>query len=96
VVDEFFRLRKAQGHLKWLTARSVSVLLKCLGIEWAVDDLATATPCEALVASYRDYLLAERGLVSRTFRVRMRAPLVQTYRAVACASSVVRQATSKQ
>jgi hypothetical protein len=68
VVDEFFRLRKAQGHLKWLTARSVSVLLGCLGIEWAVDDLATATPCEALLASYRDYLLAERGLVSRTFR----------------------------
>lgn len=65
-VEEFFRLRKAQGHLKWLTSRSVSVLLRCLGIEWAVDGLAATTPYEALVASYRDYLLAERGLAAGT------------------------------
>jgi site-specific recombinase XerD len=66
VVEEFFRLRKAQGRLKWLTWRSASVLLGCLGIEWPVDGLAAATPCEALVVSYRDYLLAERGLAAGT------------------------------
>jgi integrase/recombinase XerD len=66
VVEEFFRLRKAQGHLKWLTSRSVSVLLGCLGIEGSVDGLAAATPVDALVASYRGYLLAERGLAAGT------------------------------
>ena len=66
VVEEFFRLRKAQGHLKWLTPRSVSVLLRSLGIEWAVDDRTAVTPVAALVASYRDYLLAERGLAAGT------------------------------
>jgi integrase/recombinase XerD len=66
VIEEFFRLRKAQGHLKWLTSRSVSVLLGCLGIDRAADGLDTATPSEALVASYRDYLLAERGLATGT------------------------------
>jgi site-specific recombinase XerD len=66
VVEEFFRLRKAQGHRKWLTRRSVSVLLECLGIECAGDGLAAATPCAALLASYRDYLLAERGLAAGT------------------------------
>src|SRR5574342_976590 len=65
VVEEFFRLRKAQGHLKWLTARSVSVLLGRLGIEWAADGPA-ATSWEALLASYRDYLRAERGLATGT------------------------------
>lgn len=66
VVEEFFRLRKAQGHLKWLTWRSVSALLGCLGIEWAVEGHSAATPHEAIVASYRDYLLAERGLDTGT------------------------------
>lgn len=66
VVEEFFRLRKAQGRRTWLTWRSVSVLLGCLGIECGVDGLATATPCAALLASYRDYLLAERGLATAT------------------------------
>lgn len=49
-----------------MTSRSVSVLLAYLGIEWAVDGLAATTPCEALVASYRDYLLTERGLAIGT------------------------------
>ena len=66
VVEEFFRLRKAQGHARWRTWRSVSVLLVCLGIEWAVDGPAAATPCEPLVAAYRDYLVAERGLATGT------------------------------
>src|SRR5262249_46524918 len=66
VVEEFFRLRKAQGHLKWLTWRSVSVLLECLGIEWPGDGFAAAAAYEAVVASYRDYLLAERGLAVAT------------------------------
>jgi integrase/recombinase XerD len=65
-VEEFFRLRKAQGRLKWLTWRSVSVLLGCLGIDRAIDGVAPAAPCEALVASYRDYSLAERGLAAGT------------------------------
>jgi hypothetical protein len=51
-VEEFFRLRKAQGHLKWLTWRSVSVLLGCLGIDRATDGVAPAAPGEAIMASY--------------------------------------------
>jgi len=66
VVEEFFRLRKADGHLKWLTWRSVSVLLGCLGTGRAVEGHSAATPYEALVASYRAYLLAERGLATGT------------------------------
>lgn len=66
VVEEFFRLRKAQGHLKWLTPRSVLVLLGCLGIGRPVDVLAAGRPVDALVASYRGYLLAERGLATGT------------------------------
>jgi integrase/recombinase XerD len=66
VVEEFFRLRKAQGRLKWLTWRSVSALLGCLGIKSAVDRLAATAPGEALVACYREYLLAERGLAAGT------------------------------
>lgn len=66
VVEEFFRLRKARGHRKWLTWRSVSVLLGRLGIEWAVDGVTAAKPGEALLVSYRDFLLAERGLASGT------------------------------
>lgn len=66
VVEEFFRLRKAQGHRKWLTWRSASVLLGRLGIERAVDGVTAAEPGEALLASYRDFLLAERGLAHGT------------------------------
>jgi hypothetical protein len=66
VVEEFFQLRKAQGHRRWLTSRSVSVLLACMRIERATDGLAAGAPFEALLVTYREYLRAERGLAAGT------------------------------
>jgi integrase/recombinase XerD len=66
VVEEFFRQRKAKGHRKWLTSRSVAVLLACMGIERATGGVAAGTPFEALLVAYREYLLAERGLAAGT------------------------------
>ena len=64
VVEEFFWQRKAQGYLKWLTWRSALVLLEVLRIERTDGVLAAAGAWQTVVASYRDYLLAERGLAA--------------------------------
>jgi integrase/recombinase XerD len=66
VAGEFFRARRARGYRKWLTSRSLSWLPACLPGAFVPDSAAGDAPVDPLLASYRGYLLAERGLAAGT------------------------------
>ena len=66
VAGEFFQARRTQGHRKWLTPRSLSWLPACLPVAPVPDSAAGDAPVDALLAAYRGYLLAERGLAAGT------------------------------
>ncbi len=63
-VEEFVRQRRADGCLRWVTSRSLWPMLACLQI--TPPETAGGTPVTGLLARYRDYLLAERGLAAST------------------------------
>ena len=58
VIEEFFAERRSAGCKRWRTPRSLALLAQCMGIAQG----GTA----GLLARYRDYLLAERGLAVST------------------------------
>ena len=59
VIEEFFAERRRDGCARWRTSRSVVLLVECIGI-------APGGTAGGLLARYRDYLLAERGLAAST------------------------------
>ena len=63
-VEEFVRERRAAGCPKWVTSRSLWPMLACLPV--TPPELISGVPVTGLLASYRDYLLAERGLAAST------------------------------
>lgn len=63
-VEEFARERRAEVCPKWVTSRSLWPMLACLPV--TASELVSGVPVTGLLASYRDYLLAERGLAAST------------------------------
>jgi hypothetical protein len=59
VIEEFFAERRRDGCARWRTSRSLALLAECMGI-------APGGRAVGLLARYRDYLLAERGLAAST------------------------------
>jgi integrase/recombinase XerD len=59
VIEEFFAERRKDGCARWRTSRSLVPLAECMGI-------APGGTAGGLLARYRDYLLAERGLAAST------------------------------
>ena len=59
VIEEFFAERRRDGCARWRTSRSLAPLAECMGI-------APRGTAGGLLARYRDYLLAERGLAAST------------------------------
>jgi len=58
VIGEFFAERRRDGCERWRTPRSLALLAQCMGI--------AQTGTAGLLARYRDYLVAERGLAAST------------------------------
>jgi len=74
-VDAYFAQRRAAGYYNSLTARSLRPLLdylQQLGVMAASAPVRAASPCEQLLARYRDYLLTERGLAASTVELNVR------------------------
>jgi integrase/recombinase XerD len=70
-VEQYFRERRAAGYLGSRSPRSLSVLLKVLhaeGVLAAEQPLPPGSASEALLASFQNYLLAERALALSTTR----------------------------
>ncbi len=70
-VEQYFRERRAAGYLGSRSPRSLAVLLALLHSEGVLAADEPPAPCsasEALLASFQDYLLAERALASSTAR----------------------------
>jgi hypothetical protein len=59
VIEEFFAERRGDGCVRWRTFRSLGLLAECMVI-------APGGTAGGLLARYRDYLLAERGLAAST------------------------------
>jgi integrase/recombinase XerD len=59
VIGEFFAERRRNGCARWRTSRSLALLAECMGI-------APGGTAGGLLARYRVYLLAERGLAAST------------------------------
>jgi site-specific recombinase XerD len=64
VIEEFFAERRAAGCPRWRTSRSLGALQECLQV--MRPEMAGGVPVGGLLARYRDYLLAERGLAAST------------------------------
>ncbi len=74
-VDAYFADRRAAGYYNSLTARSLRPLmdyLQELEVVAAPGPVTATTPCDRLLGCYRDYLLAERGLVASTVELNVR------------------------
>ncbi len=70
VMDAFLAARRSQGYTLWLSSKALAPLmayLRGLGVVPPVPE-AMLSPAEALLARYRGYLLAERGLAASTAR----------------------------
>lgn len=68
-VEEFLVRRRAEGYTLWLSARAMVPMLgylRGLGAVSAPAALAPSTESEHLQASYRAYLVQERGLAAGT------------------------------
>ena len=63
-VEEFLRARRREGYTLWLSPKGVAPLLAYLRGVGAVPmpDLAPPTPVDDFLATYRAYLLKERGI----------------------------------
>jgi len=70
VAEAFLVARRAAGYVMWLSPKALVPLLDYLRRLGAVPLPAPvpATPVEALLARYRQYLVTERGLVPETAR----------------------------
>jgi integrase/recombinase XerD len=68
-VERFLVVRKAAGYRRWSSARGIAPLLEYLE---AAGLAVSVTPPEApgsdVIAGYREYLVAERGLAASTVR----------------------------
>jgi len=87
-VEIFFAERRAAGYYNSLTSKSLKPLVDYLrrsGVLAAPPPTGPATPAEALLERYRQYLLLERGLATTTadVNVRMARPFLLE-RAQAC------------
>ena len=72
VVGRFLLARRAGGHRRWLTARSLRPLLGYLrraGAVPAAAPPAADSPVQQLLAEYRRYLVTERSLAFGTTRL---------------------------
>ncbi|MBP2325868.1 site-specific recombinase XerD [Kibdelosporangium banguiense] len=70
-VDAFLAARRRQGYTCWLSLQGLRPLLGYLrgvGVVPRVVDEVGCGPVEEILASYRAYLLGERGLVAKTVR----------------------------
>jgi site-specific recombinase XerD len=70
-VEQYFRERRAAGYRGSRSPRSLAVLLELLhskGVLAAEEPPASCSAAEALLASFQNYLLAERALASSTAR----------------------------
>jgi integrase/recombinase XerD len=81
VVDAYFAERRAAGCAGHVTGRALRPLagyLRRLGVIPPAMPAAAASPAEWLLARYREYLLAERGLAGTTadLNVRMVRPFL--------------------
>ena len=68
-VEQYLRERQAAGYARFLSSRSVAALLGFLSSMGVLAPEDAPRPCsesEALLASFRDYLLKERGLAPST------------------------------
>jgi len=63
-VEEFAWQRRADGCVRWVTSRSLWPVLACL--EVTPPDRVSGVPVTGLLARYRDWLTAERGLAAST------------------------------
>lgn len=59
VIEEFFAERRSAGCARWRTSRSLALLAGCMGI-------AAGEAPQGLLARYRDWVVAERGLAAST------------------------------
>jgi len=80
-VDAYFAQRRAAGYVGHVTGRALQPLLghlQRLGVVPPPVPVAPASPQERLLAQYRDYLTAERGLTETTaaLNVRMVRPFL--------------------
>ena len=80
-VDAYFAQRRAAGYVGHVTGRALQPLLghlQRLGVVSPPVPVAPASPQERLLAQYRDYLTAERGLTETTaaLNVRMVRPFL--------------------
>jgi integrase/recombinase XerD len=68
-VEQYFRERRADGYLSSRSPRSLAVLLELLhsqGVLAAEEPPAPCSGSEALLVSFQNYLLVERGLAPST------------------------------
>lgn len=68
-VEQYLHERRAAGYARFLSPRSVCILLEFLSSMGVLAPEDPPRPCsesEALLASFRDYLLKERGLAAST------------------------------
>lgn len=85
-VDAYFAERRAAGYVGERTSRALEPLLgylRRLGVLAVFEPPPPATSVERLLAGYREYLIAERGLSQRT--VELNARLVRPF-VVECAA----------
>jgi integrase/recombinase XerD len=71
VVEEFLRARRVAGYGQWLSARGMAPLLDHLrevGIAPVCSPGVADSVVEVLLATYRAYLVEERGLTASTVR----------------------------
>jgi len=70
-VDGFLAARRAAGHGEFVTPKALAPLLgylRGLGMVPLPERAAPRTPAERLLADYRDWLMAERGLGPKVAR----------------------------
>ena len=70
-VEQFLQARKGAGYRRWLSRHAVAPLLECLdaaGLILPAVSPGPLSPDSAVLAGYRDYLVAERGLAASTVR----------------------------
>lgn len=70
-VEQFLLARKGAGYRRWLSRRAVAPLLEYLegaGLAVPAAALEPLAPGSAVLAGFREYLVAERGLAASTVR----------------------------